>query len=39
MVSVIEGQFVSREPKLVGVIESFEKLRVQEIGCEIIELE
>ena len=38
-VQVIEGQFVSREPKLVQVIGSFEKSKVREIGGEIIELE
>ena len=35
----IEGQFVPREPKLVWVIGSFEKLRGREIGGEIVELE
>ena len=30
-------QFVSREPKLVLVIGSYEKLRVREIGGEIID--
>ena len=37
-VRVIKGQFVPWEKKLVGVIGSFEKLRVREIGAEIIEL-
>ena len=36
---VIEGQFISREPKLVQIIGSFEKSRIREIGGEIIELE
>ena len=35
----MEGQFVPREPKLVRVIGSFEKLRVREIGGKIVELE
>ena len=38
-VRVIEGESVPREPKLVRVVGSFEKLRVREIGGEIIELE
>ena len=37
-VRVFEGQFVPREPKLVQVIGSLEKLRVREIRGEIIEL-
>ena len=36
---VIEGQFVTREPKLVQFIGSFEESRVREIVGEIIELE
>ena len=38
-VLVIEGQFVTRESKLVRVIESFEKSNIREIVGGIIELE